>query len=56
MQGLAYAPDNDRIYVALGEGGFCNIFDGKTYKLLKTRKFKDDAVPARARGRESHAR
>jgi DNA-binding beta-propeller fold protein YncE len=42
-QGLAYAADLDRIYVALGTGGFCNIFDGKDYKLLKTVKFMDDA-------------
>jgi DNA-binding beta-propeller fold protein YncE len=42
-QGIAYAPDLDRLYVALGTGGFCNIFDGKDYKLLKTVKFADDA-------------
>ncbi len=42
-QGVAYAADLDRIYVALGTGGFCNIFDGKDYKLLKTVKFADDA-------------
>jgi DNA-binding beta-propeller fold protein YncE len=43
VQGIAYAPDLDRLFVALGSGGFCNIFDGKDYKLLKTIKFKDDA-------------
>src|SRR6516164_6415100 len=42
-QGLAYAPDLERLYVGLGTGGFCNIFDGKDYKLLKTVKFMDDA-------------
>jgi hypothetical protein len=42
-QGVSYAPDLDQIIVALGTGGFCNIFDGKTYKLLKTIKFTDDA-------------
>jgi DNA-binding beta-propeller fold protein YncE len=42
-QGVAYAADLDRIFVALGTGGFCNIFDGKDYKLAKTVKFKDDA-------------
>jgi DNA-binding beta-propeller fold protein YncE len=42
-QGVAYAADLDRIYVALGTGGFCNIFDGKDYNLLKTVKFMDDA-------------
>jgi DNA-binding beta-propeller fold protein YncE len=42
-QGVAYAADLDRIYVALGTGGFCNIFSGTDYKLLKTVKFTDDA-------------
>lgn len=42
-QGLAYAADLDRLFVALGTGGYCNIFDGKTYDPLKTIKFTDDA-------------
>jgi DNA-binding beta-propeller fold protein YncE len=42
-QGLAYAADLDRLYVALGTGGYCNIFDADNYKLLKTVKFMDDA-------------
>jgi len=43
IQGIAYADDLDRVYVGLGTGGFCNVFDGKSYRLLKTIKFKDDA-------------
>jgi hypothetical protein len=43
IQGIAYAPDLDRIYVGLGTGGLCNIFDGEGYKILDTVKFKDDA-------------
>jgi DNA-binding beta-propeller fold protein YncE len=43
VQGIAYAADLGRLYVALGTGGYCNIFDGKDYKLLKTVKFEDDA-------------
>jgi DNA-binding beta-propeller fold protein YncE len=45
VQGLAYAPDLDRVFVALGTGGLLNVFqtDGDKYKLLKTIKFKDDA-------------
>jgi DNA-binding beta-propeller fold protein YncE len=43
VQGIAYAADLNRLYVALGTGGYCNIFDGKNYKLLKTIKFADDA-------------
>ncbi len=42
-QGVAYAADQDRVYVALGTGGFTNVFDGKNYQLLETVKFKDDA-------------
>jgi DNA-binding beta-propeller fold protein YncE len=43
IQGIAYAPDLDRVYVGLGTGGLCNIFDGESYKTLDTVKFKDDA-------------
>ncbi|HYV38920.1 MAG TPA: hypothetical protein VE988_24765 [Gemmataceae bacterium] len=42
-QGVVYAPDLDRVFVALGTGGFCNIFSGKDYQLVKTVKFADDA-------------
>jgi DNA-binding beta-propeller fold protein YncE len=52
-QGVAYAADLDRLYVALGTGGFCNIFDGKDYKLLKTVKFADDADNVRYNPRTS---
>jgi sugar lactone lactonase YvrE len=38
IQGIAYAPDLDRIYVGNGTGGQCNVFDGKDYKLLKSIK------------------
>jgi hypothetical protein len=48
-QGLAYAPDLGRLFVALGTGGFCNIFDGNTYKLLGTIKYDDDADNVRYR-------
>ncbi len=43
IQGVAYAPDIDRIFVGLGTGGLCNVFDGDTLKTLKTINFKDDA-------------
>jgi DNA-binding beta-propeller fold protein YncE len=43
IQGIAYAPELDRIFVGLGSNGLCNVFDGGTYKILKTIKFKDDA-------------
>src|SRR3954469_16996708 len=31
IQGIAYAPDLDRVYVGLGSNGLCNVFDGGTY-------------------------
>jgi DNA-binding beta-propeller fold protein YncE len=43
IQGVAYAPDLDRVYVGLGVGGFCNAFDGETYKLLRSVPFPTDA-------------
>lgn len=43
IQGIAYAADLDRVIVGLGTGGFCNIFDGEKYGLLKTVKFADDS-------------
>lgn len=38
IQGIAYAPDLDRIYAGNDIGGECNVFDGKDYKLLKSIK------------------
>jgi DNA-binding beta-propeller fold protein YncE len=43
IQGIAYAADLDRVYVGLGTNGLCNVFDGASYKILKTIKYKDDA-------------
>jgi DNA-binding beta-propeller fold protein YncE len=43
VQGLAYASDLERLYVGLGTDGYCNVFSGKDYQLLKTIKFQDDA-------------
>jgi DNA-binding beta-propeller fold protein YncE len=41
VQGVAYAPDVDRVFVGVGEAGVCNVFDGRDYKLLKSLKFPD---------------
>ena len=43
IQGIAYVPDLDKVYVGLGVKGFCNIFDGANLKLLESVKFQDDA-------------
>src|SRR5207248_2535432 len=41
IQGVAYAPDLDRIFVGNGADGVCNVFDGKDYSLLKSFKLPD---------------
>jgi DNA-binding beta-propeller fold protein YncE len=38
IQGIAYAPDLDRIFVGNGIGGECNVFDGRDYRLIKSIK------------------
>jgi DNA-binding beta-propeller fold protein YncE len=60
IQGVAYAADLDRVFVGLGTGGYCNVFDGADYKPLKTIKFADDADnvrydPARSLAFVAHA-
>jgi len=42
VQGIAFAPEVDRIYVGLGTNGLCNVFDANTLKAVKTVKFADD--------------
>jgi DNA-binding beta-propeller fold protein YncE len=41
IQGIAYAPDLDRIYAGNGVDGVCNVFDGRDYKLLASVKRPD---------------
>jgi DNA-binding beta-propeller fold protein YncE len=41
IQGVAYAADLDRVFVGLGSGSLCNVFDGNDYKPLKTIRFND---------------
>jgi DNA-binding beta-propeller fold protein YncE len=36
IQGIAYAPESDRIFVGNGAGNSCNVFDGRDYSLLKS--------------------
>src|SRR5947209_8168231 len=43
VQGVAYAPELDKIFVGLGVKGFCNVFDGTSFKLVESIKFEDDA-------------
>ncbi|MFL5244010.1 MAG: YncE family protein [Gemmataceae bacterium] len=41
IQGIAFVPELDRIFVGNGDDGVCNVFDGKDYKLLKAIKLPD---------------
>jgi hypothetical protein len=57
IQGVAYAPDLDRVFVGLGVGGHCNAFDGETYKLLGSVKLGTDVDNVRydPRGKRLYA-
>ncbi len=46
-QGVTYAPDSNKIFVANADGGKVRIFDGTTYRLLSTLDFGDDADDTR---------
>jgi DNA-binding beta-propeller fold protein YncE len=41
IQGVAYVPDLDRIFVGNGDDGVCNAFDGKTYEKVGSIKLAD---------------
>jgi DNA-binding beta-propeller fold protein YncE len=41
IQGVAYAPDLDRVFAGCGTDGVCNVFDGRTYALLHSLKIPD---------------
>ena len=42
-QGVAYAPEFDRIFVANDKGGICRIYDGKSFQVVGELNFEDDA-------------
>ena len=42
-QGVAYVPEPSRVFVAMDKGGLCNFYDGKSFALLGSADFKDDA-------------
>jgi DNA-binding beta-propeller fold protein YncE len=46
-QGVTYAPESNRIFVANGDDGSVRIFDGDTYQLLKTVHFPNDGDDTR---------
>jgi hypothetical protein len=42
-QGLVYVPELDRLFIANDKGGLCNIYDAKSWRLIGTADFQDDA-------------
>lgn len=36
IQGIAFVPDVGRIFVGNGKEGVCNVFDGKSYQLIRS--------------------
>jgi YVTN family beta-propeller protein len=41
IQGVAYVPEVNRIFVGNGKDGTCNIFDGKSYQVIRSVKLDD---------------
>ena len=42
-QGIGFIPELNKIFIANGKSGACDIFDGKSLKLIKSVKLSDDA-------------
>ncbi|HEV8341239.1 MAG TPA: YncE family protein [Candidatus Binatia bacterium] len=42
-QGVSFIPEFNKIFIANGKGGTCDVFDGSSFKLIKSIKFFDDA-------------
>jgi DNA-binding beta-propeller fold protein YncE len=42
-QGLVYIPEFNRLLIANDKGGLCNIYDAKSWRLIATVDFQDDA-------------
>jgi DNA-binding beta-propeller fold protein YncE len=42
-QGVAYAPEVNRLFVANDKDGICKIYDGKSFQVVGELNFKDDA-------------
>ena len=42
-QGLVYVPELNRLLIANDKGGLCNIYDAKSWRLIGTVDFQDDA-------------
>ena len=42
-QGVGYAPELNRLFVANDKGGVCKIYDGKSFQVVGELRFEDDA-------------
>src|SRR4029077_13019487 len=42
-QGVGYAPEVNRLFVANGKGGICKIYDGKSFQAVGELNLEDDA-------------
>jgi len=42
-QGVGFIPEFNKLFVANAKDGACDVFDGSSFKLLKSVKFSDDA-------------
>jgi hypothetical protein len=42
-QGVAYVPEPSRLYVANDKDGICNFYDGRSFAVLGSTHFEDDA-------------
>ena len=42
-QGVGYAPELNRLFVANDKGGICKIYDGKSFQAVGELRFEDDA-------------
>jgi DNA-binding beta-propeller fold protein YncE len=42
-QGLVYVPELNRLFIANDKGGLCNIYDAKSWRVIVTADFQDDA-------------
>jgi YVTN family beta-propeller protein len=42
-QGVGYAPELNRLFVANDKGGVCEVYDGKSFQAVGELRFEDDA-------------
>ena len=42
-QGLVYIAELNRLFIANDKGGLCNFYDAKSWQLISTVDFQDDA-------------